>query len=522
MSREQLANDIWRACDIMRRDNNCGGIMEYVEHLTWVLFLKFLDDQENIFEAEAAIKGRSYTRILSGQYRWSSWVSQALGEKDPTTGRRKAPKWAADDLLPFVHGTLFRQLRSLSGSPEREVIAGVFSDRNVIVCASPYNLKDVLEIVDNIDFKNQDDIHTVSHVYENLLQRLGNENKMAGEFYTPRPVIRFIVQIVNPSIGETVYDPACGSAGFLVEAYEHMRTVEKSRKHYETLQRKTFVGQEKKAVPALFGLVNLVLHGVLAPDIRRRNTLEENIRNVSERFDVIVTNPPFGGTENAQIQQNFPVKSNATELLFIEHIMKKLKAKDGARCGMVVPEGTLFRGGAFATVKADLLQDWNLHTVVSLPPGTFAPYSDVKTGLLFFERPGPTKETLYYELLLPEGLKKFSKGNPIADEHFAEARNIWRHWDEYRKGQGRQPKLPAHAWIETAETLVSRGYDLSAKNPNRSEREKLPHPAELIASLLERNRELHSILENLQMMLSNGNGEKSEEADDVTSDKSRL
>ncbi|MEW6298070.1 MAG: N-6 DNA methylase, partial [Thermodesulfobacteriota bacterium] len=189
-----------------------------------------------IFESEAALKGRPYTRILSGQYRWSNWVSQALGEKDPATGRRKSPKWTADDLLPFIHGSLFQYLRSLSGSPEREVIAGVFAERNVIVCASPYNLKDVLEIVDNIDFKNPDDIHTVSHVYEVLLQRLSSENRLAGEFYTPRPVVRFIVQVVNPTMGETVYDPACGSAGFLAEAYEHLRKAEKSRKDYEILQ----------------------------------------------------------------------------------------------------------------------------------------------------------------------------------------------------------------------------------------------------------------------------------------------
>ena len=511
MSREQLTNNIWRACDVMRRDNNCGGIMEYVEHLAWVLFLKFLDDQETIFEAEAAITGRTYKRIISGKYRWSEWVLHVLGEKDNATSKRKSPRWITEELLPFLHGELFPHLQALSGSPERETIAGVFSDRNVVICASPYNLKDVLEIVDNIDFKNPDDIHTVSHVYEGLLQRLGSENRMAGEFYTPRPVIRFIVQVVNPVLSETVYDPACGSAGFLVEAYEHMRKAEKSRKDYQTLQRKTFWGQEKKSVPALLGLMNLVLHGVLAPNIQRRNTLEENIRDVSKRFDVVLTNPPFGGTENIQIQQNFPVKSNATELLFLEHITKKLKARDSARCGMVVPEGTLFRGGSFATVKSDLLRDFNLYMVVSLPPGTFVPYSDVKTALLFFERPGPTKETLYYELPVPEGLKKFSKGSPIADGHFAEARTVWESWDAYRHGKGARPKPTTNSWIETSD--VERGYDLSAKNPNRSESEKLPHPAELTAILIERNRELQARLENLYAMLNKRkNSEEASEA----------
>jgi type I restriction enzyme M protein len=504
MSREQLANDIWRACDIMRRDNNCGGVMEYVEHLSWLLFLRFLDEQETIFAAEAELAGRTYRRMIDGAYRWSVWVPKALGHKRGTNGRHTASEWDGAKLVQFVHGDLLPHLAALSGSPEREVIAGAFNDRNVIVCASPYNLKDVLDIVDGIDFTNPDDIHTVSHVYEDLLKKLGQENRLAGEFYTPRPVIRFLVQVIDPRIGETVYDPAAGTCGFLAEAYEHMRQHEQTSSDYDTLQRQTFFGHEKKPVPALLGLMNMVLHGVMTPQIRRRNTLEENIRNISERFDVVLTNPPFGGTENAQIQQNFPVKANATELLFIEHIMKKLKVHDGARCGMVVPEGTLFRGGAFATVKQELLETFNLFMVVSLPPGTFAPYSDVKTGLLFFERPGPTREVLYYEVPLPEKLKKFSKGSPIADEHFDEARQVWQGWQAYHQGKAPRPKPTATSWIETAETLAERGYDLSAKNPSRAAEEVLPLPSELTAMLIERSREFHSIVERLHTMVVNG------------------
>lgn len=389
----------------------------------------------------------------------------------------------------------------------RETIAGVFSERTVIVAASPYNLKDVLNIIDQIDFHSQDNIFTVSQVYEDLLQKLGNENRMAGEFYTPRPVIRFIVQVLDPQIGETVYDPACGSSGFLVEAHEWMRQGEQSVQDHETLQRHTFYGQEKKAVPALLGLINLVLHGVTAPNIYRRNTLEEDThRGASARFDVIPTNPPFGGTENRQIQRNFRVQANATELLFLQHIMKKLKPRHGARCGMVVPEGTLFRGGAFATVKQELLEQFNLHTVVSLPPGAFAPYSDVKTALLFFERPGPTRETWYYELPLPEDLKKFSKGSRIKDDHFAEAVALWQAWQAYRRGQGQRPQATANSWIVPVDEIKQRGYDLTARNPNRPEAGHLPHPTELTARLLENTRELHSIIENLHEMLSNGMG----------------
>lgn len=489
-TRESLANEIWRACDILRRDNNCGGIMEYIEHLAWLLFLRFLDAQEEEWETQAKLARRPYEPILAPEYRWRSWAG-----KD----------WPADDLLAFIHGKLIPHLQALGGDPLRETIRSVFAERNVIVCASGYNLKDVLSIINGIDFHSQDDIFTVSQVYEELLRRLGSENRLAGEFYTPRPVIRFVVDLVDPQIGETVYDPACGTCGFLAQAYLKMRERERTIADHRTLQEQTFVGQEKKPIPALLGLMNMVLHGVAAPRIQRRNTLEENIRQVSDRYEVIMTNPPFGGTEDHHIQQNFPVKSNATELLFIEHIMKKLKPRDGARCGMVVPEGTLFRGGAFADVKRNLLEEFNLHTVVSLPPGTFAPYSDVKTALLFFARPGPTKEIWYYELPLPEGLKKFSKGSPIQDEHFAEARNLWARWNAYRKGQGPRPEPTATSWIVTADEIARRGYDLTARNPSRPEGEELPAPVEIVAGLLDKEREILGILEELNQLLSGGN-----------------
>jgi len=440
------------------------------------------------WETQAKLAGRPYTRILDGDLRWGEWA---------------AKDWPADRLLEFVHGRLIPYLQSLGGDPLRETIRSVFAERNVVVCASGYNLKEVLGIVDGIDFHSQDDIFTVSQVYEELLRRLGSENRLAGEFYTPRPVVRFMVEVVDPKIGETVYDPACGTCGFLAQSYLWMKRYERTLEDHRTLQERTFFGQEKKPIPALLGLMNMVLHGVTAPRVVRRNTLEENIRSVTERYDVILTNPPFGGIEGRHIQANFPVPSSATELLFLQHIMKKLKPRDGARCGMVAPEGTLFRGGAFAEVKRDLLEQFNLHTVVSLPPGTFAPYSDVKTALIFFERPGPTREVWYYELPLPEGLKKFSKGSPIQDEHFNEARELYKAWDAYRKGQGpREACLSERSWIVPVEEIRARGYDLTARNPNRKETEALPSPMEIVASLLEREREILSIVEELDELLS--------------------
>lgn len=497
-TRESLANEIWRACDVLRRDNNCGGVMEYIEHLAWLLFLRFLDAQEEEWETQANLAGRPYTRILDGDLGWNAWAT-----KD----------WPADRLLEFVHGRLIPYLQSLGGDPLRETIRSVFAERNVIVCASGYNLKDVLSIINGIDFHSQDDIFTVSQVYEELLRRLGSENRLAGEFYTPRPVVRFMVELIAPKIGETVYDPACGTCGFLAQAYLFMAKSECTLEHHKTLQKKTFFGQEKKPLPALLGLMNMVLHGVTAPRVMRRNTLEENIRNVTERYDVVLTNPPFGGTEGRHIQANFPVQATATELLFLQHIMKKLKPRDSARCGMVVPGGTLFRGGAFADVKRDLLEQFNLHTVVSLPPGTFAPYSDVKTALLFFERPGPTKDIWYYELRPPkwvdrEGKERegtrFTKNYPIQDEHFEEARRLWKAWDAYRKGQGpREACLTERSWIVPAEDVKARGYDLTARNPNRPEAEALPSPVEIVAGLLEKEREILSIMEEMNELLSN-------------------
>jgi len=281
-----------------------------------------------------------------------------------------------------------------------------------------------------------------------------------------------------------------------------LRNQEQVTRDYQELQSSTLFGNEKKALPALLGTMNLILHGVMLPQIRRRNTLEENIRDVSERFDVILTNPPFGGTENMQIQQNFPVKSNATELLFLEHIMKKLKPHDHARCGVVVPEGTLFRGNAFASVKEEILTNFKLFMVLSLPSGTFAPYSDVKTALMFFERPGPTTEVLYHELALPKNLKKFSKGSPVADKEFAEALAVSEQWQAYRQRQGPRPEPTERSWIETFETLAARGYDISAKNPNKPESEKLPSTTELTARLLERHLEFQKRLERLHEAVS--------------------
>jgi type I restriction enzyme M protein len=458
---------MWRACDILRRDDNCGGVMAYLEHLAWLLFLRFLDVQEERWAAELA---EDYTPVLSEPFRWRSWVH-----------RRGEP----DDVLPFVHEQLLPHLQSLSGSPTRDTIRAIFSQRHIVVAASANNLLPVLEIIDNIDFDSDDDVFAVSRVYEELLARMGGENRIAGEFYTPRPLVRFMVDVVDPRLGETVYDPACGSGGFLVQAYQHMLEHAKNltAAQRERLQQESLFGAEKKAVPALLGLMNGVLHGITSPNLVRQNTLMAAARGDERYYDVILTNPPFGGTENRRVQAHFPVPSSATELLFLQYVMERLTPRDGARCGMVVPEGTLFRGGAFASVRERLLTEFDLHTVVSLPPGAFAPYSDVKTALLFFRRPGPTQEIWTYELPAPEGSDRFNRGAPLEDLHFEPARAAWRAWKQYRWQSGPKPGTTEQSWIVDAGTLASRGFDLTARHPCTSPDPGTSDPVRVVHSM---------------------------------------
>ncbi len=480
-TRRDLANNIWRACDIMRRDDGTTGVLEYMEQLSWLIFLKVFEDIEVRLEDEAKFAGKPYQPIIEPRFRWSSWA-----RKD----------WRGEELINFINNELFPYLRNLSGSPEREKISMIFKEISGNRMKSPYNLKDVIALIDGIDFNNAEDSHVLSQVYEELLLRMGREGGIAGEFYTPRPIVRLMVKIVDPKVGETVFDPFCGSCGFLVESYRHMMaSKEITVEEYELLQKETFYGQEKKPLPYLIGVMNCILHGLLTPNVVRKNTLEDNIRNIPEsrRFNVILTNPPFGGKESRQIQQNFPVQSQATELLALQYVMKSLK--QNGRCGIVVPEGVLFRGDAFALVKKELLENFNLHTIVSLPSGVFANVTSSgqgpKTNLLFFDRTGPTKEIWYYEHVPPEG-KKYTKANPITDEDLKDCYEKWK-----------KREISENSWIMPVEEVARRGYDLTAKNPNRREEFEYKSPEELVASVIEKERAILEIAEEIQNLLNN-------------------
>lgn len=504
MNRKDLANKIWNACDIMRRDDGTTGILEYMEQLSWMIFLKVFEDVERRFEDEAKFSDKSYQPIIEPKYRWSAWAGKEDGDlekyltREELEGVRKRKEHV---LIAFIDDKLFPYLKLLKGTPEREKIAAIFQEIRGNRMKSPYNLKDVIALLNEIDFNNVEDSHVVSQVYEELLLRMGREGGVAGEFYTPRPIVRLMTKIVDPQIGERILDPFCGSCGFLVESYKRMReSKELTVEDYDRLQSDTFYAQEKKPLPYLIGVMNCILHDILTPSIIRKNTLEEDIRNIPEaqRFVVILTNPPFGGKEGKQIQQNFPVKSQATELLSLQYVMKKLK-RDG-RCGIVVPEGILFRGDAFARIKKELLENFNLHTIVSLPSGVFANVTSSgqgpKTNLLFFDKTEKTKEIWYYDFAgYSETVlgKKYTKANAVADEDFE---------DCYKKWKKRE--VSEYSWGVPAKEIEKSGYDLTARNPNRKDEYEHMPPAELLSGIIEKEKKIAEILEELRKNLKEG------------------
>lgn len=450
-TRENLSALIGTARKILRKDKGLNGDVDRLPLLTWVMFLKFLDDLEIVHEEESELDGKRYHPIIESPYRWRDWAAR----EDGITG---------DELLAFISQEftvradgstgkgLFAYLRGLAGEGEkgsqREVIANVFKGvQNRMV--SGYLLRDIINKINGIHFSASEEIHTLSHLYESMLREMRDAAGDAGEFYTPRPVVRFMVQVSDPRLGETVLDPACGTGGFLVEAYDHIAPQVSSPDQRRSLQRDTLYGQEAKPLPYMLAQMNLLLHGLEAPQIAYGNTLDRRINEIghSERVDVILTNPPFGGEEEVGIKANFPpnMQTAETALLFLQYIMRKLRvagapvpssstarkpAARGGRAAVVVPNGTLFGDGISAVIKEEMLKEFKLHTIVRLPQGVFAPYTDIPANLLFFERGGPTDTIWYYELPLPEGRKKYSKTAPLQFEEFAPALAWWNNREE--------------------------------------------------------------------------------------------
>ena len=499
-TRPQLSSLIKSSRDIMRKDAGLNGDLDRLPQLSWILFLKCYDDLEMRREQDAIVARKAYKPVISAPLRWRDWASD---ENKGLTG---------EELLKFVNNELLPGLRSLTGSDERLKIAELFKETYNRML-SGYLLRDVANLMNGIHFQSRDEIFTLSHLYESMLKEMRDAAGDSGEFYTPRPVVKLIVDRVRPKLGERILDPACGTGGFLVEAYETLKAQAKSAQDEVTLQTRSLFGVEKKPLPFLLGTMNLLLHGVETPNISRDNALRKPLNEIGEkdRYEVIVTNPPFGGEEEAGIQLNFPESTRASEtaLLFMQFIMRSLKP--GGHCGVVVPNGTLFGDGVSARIKEQLLRNFNLHTIVRLPNGVFAPYTSIPTNLLFFDRPGtggsrsaPTDEIWFYEHSLPEGVKNYTKTRPMTFEEFAPLLEWWEQRDDPAfDAQGRAWKVRAADLMQYDANGNLLSVNLDVKNPSRAaDLEHLP-PAKLAESIAAKERAIAGLMDEIKNLLEN-------------------
>jgi len=455
----------------LRKDDNLSGQIDYNEQMAWMLFLKSLDILEEKREKHTKLSGKKFEPILDEKYRWRNWMRSSM---------------TAEEKFHFIRSELLPYIRKIDTTPEHKLVASVFQEIPTKFMKSAYTLAEVLDLIDELDWRTLEDSQIITQFYEESLQKMGSAGRQAGgEFYTPRPLIRLILKIIDPKIGETILDPFMGSAGFLIEAFQYLKDKKPSAREYEKLQSGILQGQEKKPVPFLLGVMNCILHDLYGAKLKRGNTFAQNIRQIdpADRVDVVLTNPPFGGEEEKTLLENFPYPTSATQVLAVQYILRCLKPS--GRCGMVIDEGFLFRTNekAFVNTKKELLEENNLFAVVSLPQGLFtAVGTGNKTDLLFFERGKPTKDVWYYELI-----GKFSKTRPLKDEHLEDC------WQKFQKHA-----VSENSWIVSAEELKKRNYDLTAKNPNRKEEATHKPPEELVKEIEKKEEKIAGILREIK------------------------
>ena len=469
---------------ILRNEAGCSNELDYIEQTSWLLFLKYLDDLESDLETKAELSGTEYKRIITGFNRWSVWASpkNEKGELDLINAM------TGDDLVEFVDTKLFPTLKrykdTASASNTLEYKIGeIFSElRNKI--QSGYNLREVINKIDSLAFRSADDKHEMTVLYESKIQRMGNAGRNGGEYYTPRPLIRAIIEVINPQIGETVYDPACGSAGFLCEAFSYMQEQIKSIADSDTLQQETFFGKEKKGLPYIIATMNMIFHGVAAPNIIRGNTLAENLTTIQERDrkNVILANPPFGGSERAEVMQNFDIRTSETAYMFMQHFIKMLKV--GGRAGIVIKNTFLSNGDATA-VRRKLLDDCNVHTILDLPSGVFSG-AGVKTVVVFFTKGEPTKKIWYYQLNPGRNL---GKTNPLNANDMAEFIELYKTRAESE-----------NSWTLDVSTL-GEDFDLSVKNPNKVEVVDERTTEDILNAIAELNENSANLINEMRELL---------------------
>jgi len=474
--------------DVLWKEAGCTTELDYTEQTSWLLFLKYLDGLEQDRAMEAELEGRRYSFILDEVFRWEKWAAP----KGPDGKLDHNRAMTGDDLRDFVDRRLFPYLhgfkqRATGPNTIEYKIGEIFGEiKNKI--HSGYNLREIVDHIDELRFRSQAEKHELSALYEEKIKRMGNAGRNGGEYYTPRPLIRAMVKVVAPRIGERIYDGACGSAGFLCEAFDYLKTQGNlTTSDLRTLQERTFHGKEKKSLAYVIAIMNMILHGIEAPHILHTNTLAENLADIQERdrMDVILANPPFGGKERKEVQQNFPIRTGETAFLFLQHFIKMLKA--GGRAGVVIKNTFLSNtDNASVSLRKLLLESCNLHTVLDCPGGTFQG-AGVKTVVLFFEKGAPTRKVWVYQL---DPGRNLGKTNPLNDADLTE-------FIALQKTQADSPK----SWSVDVAGIDTATYDLSVKNPDGGEAVTHRTPQAIMDEIAALDAESAAVLENIRGLL---------------------
>ena len=474
--------------DVLHKDAGCSSELDYTEQTSWLLFLKYLDALEHDKATEARLESRKYSHIIDKPYRWESWAAP----KDKSGKLDHNHALTGDDLLDFVNRQLFPYLQGFkakaSGPNTIEYKIGeIFSEiKNRI--QSGYNLRDIIEPIDGLRFLSQTEKHELSHLYEAKIKNMGNAGRNGGEYYTPRPLIRAIIRVVDPKLGETIYDGAVGSGGFLCEAFDYLKSGKKlTTKDLTTLQTRTFYGKEKKSLAYVIAIMNMILHGIEAPNIIHTNTLTENLADVQakDQYDVVLANPPFGGKERPEVQQNFHIRTGETAFLFLQHFIRLLKA--GGRAGIVIKNTFLSNtDNASVSLRKLLLQNCNLHTVLDCPGGTFQG-AGVKTVVLFFEKGAPTRKIWFYQL---DPGRNMGKTNPLNDADLAD-------FIDRQKTFADSPK----SWSVDVKDIDPKTFDLSVKNPDGGEVIDHLSPADIMKEIAALDQESADVLKSIKALL---------------------
>ena len=472
----------------LRKDAGCTTELDYVEQTSWLLFLKYLDAMERERRMAAELQGKSYAQIIEPEFRWETWAApKKNGKIDYNTAM------TGDDLLDFVNGELFPYLAGFSqrasGPDTIEYKIGEIFGEIKNRAQSGYTLREVIDIADGFRFGSNEDKHEMSQLYEDKIRRMGNAGRNGGEYYTPRPLIRAMIRVTDPKVGESIYDGAVGSAGFLCEAFEHMRGggAELSTNDLETLQKRTFYGKEKKGMAYIIGIMNMILHGIDAPNIIHINTLSENVMDIQEkdRHDIVLANPPFGGSERKEVQENFPIRTGETAYLFLQHFIKMTRA--GGRSAVVIKNTFLSNSdNASVSLRKEILESCNLHTILDCPPGTFLG-AGVKTVVLFFHKGSPTRKIWYYQL---NPGRNMGKTNPLNDRDLA----------EFVELQGAFADSD-NSWTIDVSDVDKDTFDLSTKNPNVDDEVVLRSPTEILDEIEALDAEAAEILKTIRGLL---------------------